>query len=96
MAITLSPATEAAFKSLATSANSTTVIETGTRIVFAPIADVQGLAADIATVIPAFTKSYAVAIMSENGSEAYLANSADDAADTMGEMYSNMMEAIYC
>lgn len=96
MSITLSPSTEAAFKSLVTSGNSTTVAETGTLIVFAPIADVQGLAADIAAVIPTFAKPYAVAMINENGSEVYLANSADDAADTMGEMYSNMMEAIYC
>lgn len=96
MAITLSPATEVTFKSLATSANSTVVEEVATLIVFAPVADVQGLADDIAAVIPASAKPYAIAIITEKGSEAYLANSAEDAADTMVEMRSNMEEAIYC
>lgn len=96
MAITLSPATEAAFKALATSANSTVVEEFKALLVFAPVADVQGLSVDIASVIPTSAKPYAVARFTAEYSEVFLANSEEDAADTMGEMYSNMMEAIYC
>lgn len=96
MAITLSPATVAAIKALATKENSTVPFEGSVLIVTVPVASVPGLAADIAAVIPNSTKGYAIASLSEGSNFAYLEASTEEAEGVMLEMSYHAVEAEYC
>lgn len=95
MSVSLSPATAAAFKTLATSKNSEAPAGTDTLIVFAPVSDVQGLAEEIAAVYPELNKAYAIASITKTNAVVYLEDSAESAADTMVEMSYNTIEAFY-
>lgn len=96
MAITLSPATVAGIKALATKENSTVPFEGSVLIVTVPVASVPGLSADIAAVIPNSTKAYAIASLSEGANFTYLEETAEMAADVMFEMSANLQELEYC
>lgn len=96
MAITLSTQTVAAVKALATIENSTKPFETSALLVFVPVASVAGLTEDIEAVVPASTKAYAIAVISDENAVAYLEDTAEAAADTMQEIAYHLFEAAYC
>jgi len=96
MSVSLSTATTAAFKAVATSKNSETPANTETLIVFAPVSAVQGLAGEIAAVYPELKKEFAIAIITGTNGVVYLEDSAESAADTMVEISYNVFEAANC